>query len=819
MWKEASWLGVPRAEIEEKKIYQGDMNGRFALYRLKIELDEPGELVMDISANSRYRLWINAEPVLSGPCRSSAYRHYYDRVDVSRYLRAGVNVFAVQVLLCDGMYTNGWLGDRRLPLFSVEAPPAGHRLAVEGVVRDRSGSPAADVTTGRAGWKVWLDHTWYLVSEPGINDNMGALTEHIDFTKTCSDWKSISFDDTRWKECEKLEQAAPGMESLYGLQKTLALEERPIPLLYETPGELSGELGRPVMGGAESVTIGPNEHQTILFAGDTLLNGYFRYQMSGGAGAELTFTYFEKFTKKAETLPRDDSENVETGRAEVFRRDDFENVETGRAEVFRRDDFENGEIGDNGQKDRIIADGSDLTYEPFWYHTMRFLQVEIQTREEELVFYRPRYLATGYPLHPESYIRSGASWVEQVYTMCVRTLQACMTDAYMDCPFWEQMQYPMDTRLQALFTYACSRDTALARKALLDFHDSMLPMGLIQGHAPSNPKQVISTFSLHYIFMLLEYYKRTGDAALLRQYRSDVDAILEYYDRHVGGQGLVENLGYWDFVDWQENWKGSQGRPGAAAAGPSTIINLMYGKALLDGAEICGITGRPGMAKEYRKRQKQIADRIQALCWDKDRNMYREGPSYPEFTQHAQSWAVLCRLAEGREAAGLLRRTFEEPDVLQCGFSTCFELFRACETAGCYELTRSRMEWWIHLLDEHCVTCPETPVDSRSECHGWSALPMYELLNVIAGIRRETGNPKAVTVRPHMGNLPDLEGAAATEYGSIEFRYSRLDGCTRYEISLPEGMTGTWLGADGELTELKAGKNIFYEKNGSQNID
>lgn len=780
MWKEASWLGVPRAEIEEKKIYQGDMNGRFAFYRLKIELQEPAELAMDISANSRYRLWINEQPVLSGPCRSSVYRHYYDTVDVSSYLQEGVNVFAVQVLLCDSMYTNGWQGDRRLPLFSVESLPAGHRLAVEGIVRDRSGSGAADVTTGRADWKVWLDNTWYLVSDPGVNDNMGALTEHIDFTKTFPDWKSISFDDTNWKECEKLEQAAPGMEELYGLQKTFVLEERPIPLLYETPGVLSRELGAPVLDEKESVEIGPNEHKTLLFDGGTLFNGYFQYPISGGAGAELCFTYFEKFKKGIDEV--------------------------------KRDDFQKGEIGDNGQKDTIIANGSDMIYEPFWYRTMRFLQVEIRTREEALVFHRPRYLATGYPLHPESYVRSGAPWVEPVYEMCVRTLQACMMDAYMDCPFWEQMQYPMDTRLQALFTYACSRDTSLARKALSDFHDSMLPMGLVQGHAPSNPKQVISTFSLHYIFMLLEYYKRTGDAALLRQYRSDVDAILEYYDRHLGAQGLVENLGYWDFVDWQENWTGSQGRPAAAVYGASTIINLMYGKALLDGAQICEITGRTGMAEEYRERQKRIADQIQVLCWDKDRKMYREGPSYQEFTQHAQSWAVLCGMVSGREAAGLLRRTFEEQDVLQCGFSTCFELFRACEAAGCYELTHRRMEWWIHLLDEHCTTCPETPADSRSECHGWSALPIYELLSVTAGVRRETGHPETVVVRPHMGNLTDLEGAVITEYGRIEFRYSCTEGNTCYEISLPEGMNGKWMNVDGGFIELKTGKNIIREK-------
>ena len=76
----------------------------------------------------------------------------------------------------------------------------------------------------------------------------------------------------------------------------------------------------------------------------------------------------------------------------------------------------------------------------------------------------------------------------------------------------------------------------------------------------------------------------------------------------------------------------------------------MYGKALLDGAEIYENTGRPGTAEEYRERQKHITDRIQALCWDEGRNMYREGPSYPEFTQHAQSWAVLNGMISGREA-------------------------------------------------------------------------------------------------------------------------------------------------------------------------
>ena len=86
-------------------------------------------------------------------------------------------------------------------------------------------------------------------------------------------------------------------------------------------------------------------------------------------------------------------------------------------------------------------------------------------------------------------------------------------ETYMDCPFWEQMQYPMDTRLQALFTYVCSTDTKLARKALQDFHDSILPMGLVQGRAPSNPLQVISTF-LSIIFSC--FWSTTREPEILR---------------------------------------------------------------------------------------------------------------------------------------------------------------------------------------------------------------------------------------------------------------------------------------------------------------
>ena len=40
MFQSAWWVGLPVREIEAKKIYQGDLNGRFAYYRCATFLRE-----------------------------------------------------------------------------------------------------------------------------------------------------------------------------------------------------------------------------------------------------------------------------------------------------------------------------------------------------------------------------------------------------------------------------------------------------------------------------------------------------------------------------------------------------------------------------------------------------------------------------------------------------------------------------------------------------------------------------------------------------------------------------------------------------------
>ena len=776
MWKDAVWLGVPGSEIEKWNILEGDMTGRFAYYRCEFQTGREARLDVAVAANSRYRLWINGNPVHSGPCKGDRYRQFFDRLSLTEYLQEGKNVLAVQVLYCDPD-TAVYQTDERASIFGVVSPGGGHRLAVEGEILDKSGSVCGTVTTGRADWKVYLDGSFYLRSTE-ITANLGAVCEEIDCGRSPFGWKTPEFDAEDWTTAVPLEPVKiNNFMNTVGLVQKQPVKEREIPLMYERKETFAGEIKTSagiLKNGAFTVPA-EKEEEFILDAG-AVVNGYPVFQFHKGKGAQIHITYFEKFVKEGE--------------------------------VIRRDDAEHGEV--KGLTDFLILNGEDIRYEPFWVRTFRFLRIRIRTAGEPATVEAPQYFRTGYPLEIISRVRSSESWVEEVWKMSVRTLENCMLETYMDCPYYEQMQFPMDTRLQALFTYCVSRDVRLARKALEDYHCSMIPEGLIHGKYPSAYPQIISTFSLHYIYMLREFYEQTGETETVKKYLPDMDMILAYYDRKIGTDGLVGRLGYWEFVDWQPAWDRTGGIPEALLHGPSTIINLMYGYALLCAAELNRAFGRCGMAEEYEERQRRIVEKVQELCWDKNRQMYREGPQFFQYTQHAQAWAVLNGMADRETARKMMSHAQEDSDVLKVTFSTSYEWFRALEKTGLYQMSQRNMEQWKGLLDLGCTTCPETPGETRSDCHAWSALPIYEMIRSVAGIFPDGPGWQKVRIRPQMDYLPDLEGEAAVPGGKIVFLYQSAveDGKRKvtYQIELPEGTEGVFCYEDGREEQLSGGK-------------
>lgn len=775
MWCNAKWLKLPREEVKNKKIYHGDMTGRFAYFRCEAELPTKSYLEADITANSRYRLWVNGNPILSGPCKGDTYRQYYETIDLTKYLQPGKNVFCVQVLYCDPDTVERQT-DERASIYGVISPRAGHRLAVEGDIRNENDEVVGTITTGKADWRVYLEDSFFLKSSE-ITCFLGAVVEEIDVAKVPVYWKEKAFDMSHWTKAEITDTVIP-TDSLYvcGVEPKFRIREREIPLLYETEEhfvrDFSRKDGNPtglLRDGLSTIPAG--EKEEVILDTEAVKNGYPKYQFRGGKGAKVQITYFEKFG--------------------------------GQGSDLRRTDYENGEI--IGLTDTLILDGGEIIYEPFWVRTFRFVCIRIQAGEKAVIMQAPNFRRTGYPLKAESSIHSSSPWVEKLWDICVRTLGNCMMETYMDCPYYEQLQFAMDTRLEAMFTYTVTNDSALARKALIDAHYGMQPEGLTAGKYPSAYLQILSTFSLHYIYMLWEYYRQTGDKETVRLCRGDIDRILDYYDSKIGEDGLVGRLEFWEFVDWHPSWDDCAGTPRALQHGASTIINLMYAYALQCGIQLFQATGRSGLAEEYRQRRQTILDTVQRFCWDGDKNMYREGPAFEQYTWHAQAWAVLNEMVEGQKAREILSSAIEDENCLRCSFSTAYEWFRALEKAGMYGEMRSFLGEWIGLLDLDCTTCPETPKQARSDCHAWSALPMYEMIHTIAGIAPDGIGWERVNITPHMMDLDEVHGSAVTPYGNIVFRYEMADGIWYYNLGIPDGIHAVFRFEDGRIEELDGG--------------
>jgi hypothetical protein len=155
--------------------------------------------------------------------------------------------------------------------------------------------------------------------------------------------------------------------------------------------------------------------------------------------------------------------------------------------------------------------------------------------------------------------------------------------------------------------------------------------------------------------------------------------------------------------------------------------------------------------------------------------MYADVPGRKLFSRHTTIWAVLSGACEGEAARALIERTFAYDDVSLTTFAMNYFTFRALEKTGLYEKYAPEVfGGWKKMLDLHCTTWCENPDNPRSECHGWSSTPMYEISAMLLGVYPGEDGFEAVRVAPVL--LPEgfsVSGRVPIPNGYIDVCVSR----------------------------------------------
>ena len=456
-----------------------------------------------------------------------------------------------------------------------------------------------------------------------------------------------------------------------------------------------------------------------------------------------------------------------------------------------RDAYDHPTAQIDGVFDSLIATGEEQSFEPFWYRSFRFVRVEFEDPDFALSDFS--YAFYHYPLDAAGVFSCSNERYNKMWEISRNTVLCCMHEMYVDCPYYEQQQYDMDSALEMLFTQRMSADDRMPFKSITDFSHSQMADGMLQANYPSIRVQIIPDFTLFWVLMLRDYLRYAGGTteviSRVRSMSGTVDKALESFEPYMTKQGLVGVTPYWHFVDWVPGWW--IGVPNGGREEPITVTSLMYAAALNAAAEMCDTTGRSGLAADYRQRAQDVIKNVKKYCYDQEVGLFRNTPSTEEYSQHTTLWAILSGAVSGKEAGELIDRTFDgHVPVAVCSFSMSHYMFRALELAGRYDqYAKRQLQGWETMLDWHCTTWCENPDSPRSECHGWSSAPIYEFSAMVLGVYPTADGYGAVRVKPHVDSfdLSWAKGTVPTPKGIISVAWEKKDGELTLDVTLPEG--------------------------------
>jgi hypothetical protein len=718
----------------------------------------PERFVLHVSADSRYELFVNGARVLRGPARGDLNHWRYETQDVARYFRRGKNTLAAVV----------WN-------FAEHAPMAQMTNETGFIVQGEGATES--LVNSDARWKCLADRAIQMI--PLDRDKVPFYTvvgpgEQVEGAKYPWGWETTHYDDSAWKPAVELTPGGP--RGIQDSPSRWMLVPRTIPLLEEKIERLgrivraeSVQPSSDFLEGRVRIMIPSSTKASILFDQTHLTTSYPELVVSGGRGAEITLTYAEALWKGREKGNRNETEGKEI----------------------------------IGYQDRFLPDGGQhRLFRPLWWRTFRYLQVDVQTAKEPLVLEDLRGVFTAYPFVARARFESDDPMLAKMWEIGWRTARLCAHETYMDCPYYEQLQYVGDTRIQALVSLYMTGDDRLVKNAIELMDESRTPEGLTQSRYPSSLPQYIPPFSLFWIGMLHDFWWYRGEGEFVRGYLPGMRNVLDWFESRLAPSGLLGNLEWWNFVDWTKDF--ADGVPPQEADGQSAILSLQFAAALREAADLEAALGRPEHAARNRALAARIRDAVRKSCWDASRQLLADTPARRHFSQHANILGVLEDAIPPGDQLAVMRTVLSDSRLTQCSYYFRYYLFRAMKKVGLADQYLEQLGPWREMLQLGLTTWAETPEPTRSDCHAWSAHPNFDLLATVAGIEPAAAGFGQVLLQPHLGHLTRLQATLPHPAGEIRVRYQRQGEGLIAEVFLPETVSG-WFFWGGKKLPLRPG--------------
>lgn len=754
----------------------GDMAGsRVIAYKLEFTLPVDGIVRIHVSADQRYRLFLDGVREGEGPCRCDDRVWYFDSYDLE--LRAGEHTIVALVW---------WLEPSQgiMPAAQITRREA-FLMAVD--------DPHGNLSTGRGNWTSRpLDGIEFHENSLVGTGSLSGATLHLDGARF--PWEVTTGAGEGWTPVSILEKAQTCPMNLgWGCLDTPLLAPNPLPpqRSARVPLNRLRHVGEHAAGDSrfkvnsvdkaqesdslahlaeqnQALTILPNTCRWMLFDLDGYYCGFTELMVSGGAGTRIRVIWAEAlFNDNPTPQPGTDPDK---GHRDVIEDKSF----WGKGDTFL--------VGNHSQP---------LLYTPFWWNSGRYIAIVVETGDEALRMESISVRETRYPLEQKAVIETDHPTLSQAAPMMWRTLQMCAHETYMDCPYYEQLNYAGDTRIQALVTYVLSSDHRLPRKCIEHFANSLLPSGLTQARAPCHFKQVIPQFSLYWIGMLYDYALWKGEPEWIRTLMPKVHCVLDTFLSHVGDDGLLRCPEGWDWVDWAKGWNdGSSVSHPKGPEGSSSVNHLQLIYILGLAVKLENWIGHAAIAGYYREQADTLWESAIDSFWCSKRRLFAETSELSSFGEHAQAFAILSDQCEASRGMDLCNGLIPGMELTRATGYFQFYKFAALARLGQFDQITNQLGDWQDMVNIGCRTTLERPDPSRSDCHAWSAHPLYHAAVSLCGISPADFRFESVRIRPALQSIKTANARIPHPKGMIEVAWTTGLDSTELHVNLPAGLAG-----------------------------
>lgn len=747
-----------------------------AVFRLPFSTGETARVRIHVSADNRYLLYLDNKCLGRGPERGDPLHWRFESYDLE--LAPGKHILVA---------LNWWLSDQAA-LAQMSVRPA-FLLAAEGEWQD-------SLSTGAALWEASLVQGVDFLS-PGVAWGTGAKVR-IDGKSFPWGWESGKPGE--WLPAIRIVQAMSSRKSNY-CPPVWLLTPSSLPPMMEEPRTL-GRLRHLVdancpypvrqsdhlpeeaqawqswLAGEGTVTLTAGVSRRAIIDLEQHYCAYPVLRVSGGAGGRVRLNWSEGLYEKADGGSKGNRNDIE-------------------GKYFL------------GTGDEFLPDGGEgRAFTTLWWEAGRYLELTIEAAGQPLTLESLVLYETRYPLEMEGAFACSDPRPAEVIPNAVRSLQMCSHETYMDCPYYEQLMWITDARLEALTTYVLTRDDRLPRKALDVLGNSRRLSGMTEARFPARDTQTIAPFSLWWVCMVHDYWLWRDDAGLVCSLLPGIRAVMEGFRPLLRGDGLLDSPPGWNFVDWVKEPLWEAGVPFDAEYNPNSIINLQFALALLGKAEMEAFYGERALAGRDRDTAARVCQAVVERFWNKESGILADDLAQTRFSEHAQCLAILTGLLQEDVGAKVADGLLHSPALARTTIYFSHYLFEALYRLGKADRILERLALWLDLKSLGVKTTLEMPEPGRSDCHGYGAHPLYHFYASLLGIRPAGQGFRKVRIAPQLGSLAWAEGTLPHPAGDLHVHLQQEAGRLKAEVALPSAVSGVFVWG-GYQRELVPGGNAF----------